>query len=107
MARKEKAADAVRVEREQEPKYVVRQIRVDALNTVRKRVLLTPSVCDECGLDLCGPAKLPPFDQMTAPQQELVRMLVVKHKEAYHAASQPVAPRRPVPLAVESDETEE
>lgn len=106
MARKSKTASVVEQESSQEKRYVIKQIRVDALNIIRRRVEITPAVCDECGEDLCRAAKLPPYEDLDPKNQALVKLLVQKHKEAYHEA-RPAAPAAPVPLGVEDDESVE
>jgi hypothetical protein len=108
LAKKEKAAAAVEQEKEVAgPKYVVRQVRIDSTNILRKRVLVTPSVCGDCGVDLCAAAKLPDYDSLNPKNQTLVRELVQKHKEQYHSAAPAVIEDGPEPLGVEDDETTE
>lgn len=62
----------------------------DKFTVVRKRVKLTPAVCEECGRDMCeinhraGQLSSADYDALTPEEQHLVRVALQKHKERFH-----------------------
>jgi len=65
----------------------------DKFTVVRKRVKLTPAVCDECGRDMCeinhraGQLSSAEYDALSPEEQRLVRVALEKHKERFHTDS--------------------
>jgi predicted Zn-ribbon and HTH transcriptional regulator len=73
---------------------VIQQVRVDKFNTLRKRVLLTPAVCRNCGVDFAAKLNLDPYHELKPEVQARLRSIVQEHVEKDHSISQLQAVRR-------------
>lgn len=79
---------------EQEPavaakQFVVREVRVDSRNVVRKIVELTPSVCDVCGEDLVEAnrrAGMVPWEDASEGERKMIERVVKEHKDKFHGS---------------------
>lgn len=65
-------------------KYLLVDHEVDEFTVKRVRKLVTPSLCTECGYDVCDKFKFPPYDELKKPLQEKVERLLALHKEKIH-----------------------
>lgn len=79
--------------KEEEPKevkrYILRETKVDRFTILRKRVLLTPSVCDECALDIRELNNIKPeYDKLPGEVQAKLKLAIAEHKKAAHDSSQ-------------------
>lgn len=66
--------------------FIINERKVDKFTTLRKRILITPAVCEICGLDLIensGSDKK--YSEMTKEEQAQVAKAVEKHKELVHS----------------------
>lgn len=66
-------------------KYIINSKQIDKVTVLRKRVLLTPAVCDICGFDLCEANKLKPYAEMSPAEQKAAREAIDEHKSRFHA----------------------
>lgn len=81
--------------------FIINEKKIDKFTIKRTRIVLTPAVCEVCGLDLIenigGETQ---YDEMTNGEQEKVREAVQKHKELLHApASKLIVTRDQVPTS--------
>lgn len=76
-----------RDETSEEEKYWVMQeipLPSDPFTVVRRRVPLTPGVCNECGWDACAKWGLGEYETLPDAEKRRVREGVVKHKSIFH-----------------------
>lgn len=69
-------------------RYIIKSHKVDKFNTVRRRVELTPAICDMCGFDIAETNNLGDYYSMSETMQEQVKRGIEEHKKAYHSAHQ-------------------
>ena len=66
--------------------YIINERKVDKFTTLRKRIQLTPAVCEICGMDLIdNSGSDTAYEDMTRDEQAQVRKAVEKHKELVHS----------------------
>lgn len=78
-----------------EARYVIRARQIDRFNTIRKRVRLTPAVCEVCGVDfvsinqrrLSRGGEPVQYEDLSERQQEDMRALVAEHKRLHHTSA--------------------
>jgi hypothetical protein len=79
-----------------ERRFVIRERQVDRFTVIRKRVELTPAVCDVCGTDfvtvnrshLSVNGELPDsFEDLSDQQKSDMKALVAEHKRLHHTAA--------------------
>lgn len=69
-------------------RFIVYEQQIDKFNIKRSRVLLTPAVCDQCGLDLAALNKVDgEYEALDNDTKSRLRTAVVKHKKEYHTAA--------------------
>ena len=71
----------------EEVQYVLQEKafgKIDPNTVLRRRVKLTPAVCDICGWDAIEAFGLKPYDELPPEEQARVRLDVAKHKELIH-----------------------
>lgn len=85
-----------KVQVEEEPKYVIRAIHADKYTVVRKRVLLTPAVCEKCGVDLCELNGLPPYDELDDEQRLRVESALARHMKRHSLAEEPILTKKQI-----------
>lgn len=84
---------------EAKPKVIVVSRRIDAFNTVRRAIPITPAHCDECGADLVLANRekfsADAFDELGDAEKATVRTLIREHKKVYHTAPTSDAQAKP------------
>lgn len=65
-------------------RFITFSKQIDKFNIIRKRVELTPAVCDVCGFDLGHHNNLGPFSEMDQQTQAAVKKAIQKHKDEFH-----------------------
>jgi hypothetical protein len=67
--------------------FIISEKKIDKFTTKRNRIVLTPAVCDICGLDLIeNIGGETPYREMTSAEKEVVEKAVQKHKELVHTS---------------------
>lgn len=65
--------------------FIINEKKIDKFNTIRNRIVLTPAVCEICGLDLIDNiGGEVPYNDMTREEKDRVVQAVEKHKELMH-----------------------
>jgi hypothetical protein len=79
---------------ENTPRYIINSKTVDTFTVKRTRNLLTPAVCDKCGLDLAALAysqnklETPVYADLLPEIQTVMRQVVQKHKQVSHTTAE-------------------
>lgn len=68
-------------------RFIITEKHIDKKSIKRNRTLMTPAVCDECGLDLVALNKLRKYDELTEVEQVKLKAAVQEHKRAAHDKS--------------------
>lgn len=71
----------------QKKRYIISTTPVDKFTKLRKRILLTPAVCEICGFDLLTRNELPAWDDLTPEEKQYAIKSIEEHKEKYHSTS--------------------
>ncbi len=69
-------------------RFILYSRPIDKFTIKRTRVLLTPAVCDVCGLDLGAHNGLPTYDEMPSDIQAKIRLTVERHKKEFHSIAE-------------------
>ncbi len=70
-------------------KYVLKVVRVDKFNTLRKRVLLTPAVCKYCGEDLLELRGITnSYFSLSELEQKQIKVALEQHQHAAHSMAE-------------------
>lgn len=80
------------VEQEQEPtlepprRWIIKPTQIDKFTILRKRVLITGCVCEDCGFDFCERNGFPPWDDLDSGQRAVVKQALVEHRKLHSVA---------------------
>lgn len=86
-------------------KFILCYKRIDNFNTKVYRVLLTPAVCDECGLDLMKNNNIKgEYEFLHEEAKVRIKMAVAEHKRAVHdVANKKIITEDQMPVAYLSE----
>lgn len=77
------------VDAEPKKQYIITNRRVDKFNTIRKRVLLSPAICRECGEDLLALNSIEePWEELPKSQQTALMSAMKDHELKTHSRAQ-------------------
>ena len=78
------------IKKEEEVKrYIMREKRIDKFTVKRRRVLITPSVCDVCAIDLREVNNIrPEYKDLPEDIKVRLKLAVADHKKQVHDTSQ-------------------
>jgi hypothetical protein len=65
-------------------RWIISSTKIDSKNVLRRRVLITPAICEKCGFDFLYTNKLPAWDQLNEREQDKVREALEAHDAAAH-----------------------
>ena len=68
-------------------RYIIKKVEVDNFTVVRKRVLLTPAVCNQCAFDICEHHSLGDYEELDPKTKLQIKQAINQHKILYHPAS--------------------
>ena len=74
---------------EEKRKFIITTRRVDKFNIIRKRVLLSPAICQKCGEDLLALNKIEePWDDLAPAHQDAIKGAMKDHVTKTHTRAQ-------------------
>jgi hypothetical protein len=68
--------------------FIVKEFQVDKFNVIRRRVELTPAVCDVCGFDVTERNNLGDYDSMPETVRAQVVEAIAEHKRLVHSPAE-------------------
>lgn len=73
-------------EKKEKTKYIITTRKVDKFNLIRKRVPVSPAICQKCGEDLLALNKITePWDDLPKSQQDALLMCMKDHEAKVHS----------------------
>ncbi len=78
-------------------KLVMKEKKLDPFTTLRRRIVLTPCVCEQCGFDLCEKNGLGDYGDLGVEEKARVKQAIKKHKELHVVAENQVVLEEDMP----------
>mgnify|MGYP001569283240 CR=1 FL=1 len=69
-------------------RFIIRQTIIDKFNTVRRRVLLTPSMCTRLGCTFDAASKFGGWENAPESQHAVMRVVLIQHDKVAHNSSE-------------------
>jgi transcription initiation factor TFIID subunit TAF12 len=88
MTQKRKPKPQPEVVTPEEPKkrWIVKETPIDKFTILRKRVLLTGCVCEDCGFNFCERNGFPEWETLDIGQRTVVEQALKEHKKLHTVA---------------------
>lgn len=64
----------------------IKEILVDKLTRIRRRIVITESVCEECGFDFCVRNDLKPYAELDDAMKAIVTEGMIRHRAIHSPA---------------------